>query len=324
MDKPKNTPPEEKSKLHPRSKHRQRYDFEKLVASSPDLKPYLITSPKNDLTIDFSDPEAVRLLNMALLKYHYGIKFWNIPREYLCPPVPGRADYLHYAADLLGNKNFAKVPTGPQIKCLDIGVGANCVYPLIGIQEYGWSFTGIDVDPVALEVGKKLIEYNPQLKNKLKLRYQHKPEHIFYGAIQPGEIFDLTICNPPFHGSLEEAKEGNRRKNKRLKTETSSESTFNFGGQSRELWTEGGERKFVQKMIHQSTKYPTACFWYTTLLSKKSNLNYIHRILKSTQALDVQTIPMQQGNKTSRMIAWTFLGKKQQKRWIDSRWKKQQ
>jgi 23S rRNA (adenine1618-N6)-methyltransferase len=36
------------------------------------------------------------------------------------------------------------------VRVLDIGVGANCVYPLIGHAEYGWRFLGVDIDEAAL------------------------------------------------------------------------------------------------------------------------------------------------------------------------------
>ena len=41
------------------------------------------------------------MLNRAILMHHYGVKSWDIPAGYLCPPIPGRADYIHSVADLL-------------------------------------------------------------------------------------------------------------------------------------------------------------------------------------------------------------------------------
>ena len=138
------------------------------------------------------------MLNKALLKHYYDIGKWNIPDNYLCPPIPGRADYIHHIADLLGSKNNNKIPTGNKIICLDIGVGANCVYPI--------------------------IELNPVLKGEIKLKLQQNPKDIFYGVI------------------------------------------------------------------------------------------------KKAEAVEVETIPMGQGNKKSRIIAWTFLTRGQQKIWMDTRW----
>jgi len=120
--------PKEKTGLHPRNKHRERYNFDELTVSCPELAPFVRVNDFNDESVDFSNPEAVMMLNKALLKHFYGIAHWNIPPGYLCPPVPGRADYIHHIAGLLGSCNRGKIPTGNQVKCLDIGVGANCIY----------------------------------------------------------------------------------------------------------------------------------------------------------------------------------------------------
>ena len=191
--------PKEKARLHPRNKHRERYDFKQLVESCPELAQFVKMNIYNDESVDFADPEAVLMLNKALLKHFYNIDFWDIPRNYLCPPIPGRADYLHHIADVLGSKNFGKIPMGESIKCLDIGVGANCVYPLIGNSAYGWSFVGSDIDTFSLESAQKIVDSNPGLEGKIELRFQKNPGDVFFGVIQKDEQFDLSICNPPFH-----------------------------------------------------------------------------------------------------------------------------
>ena len=91
--------------MHPRNKHVGRYDFEALTKSVPDLAAFVTLNPLKEQTIDFSNPEAVKALNRALLKTFYGVNRWDIPPGYLCPPVPGRADYIHYTADLLSSTN---------------------------------------------------------------------------------------------------------------------------------------------------------------------------------------------------------------------------
>ncbi len=313
--------PKEKSKLHPRNKHRERYDFKQLIGSCADLAQFVILNIYNDESIDFSNPEAVKMLNKALLKHYYDIESWDIPKDYLCPPIPGRADYMHHIADLLGSKNYGKIPTGIKIKCLDIGVGANCVYPIIGNKEYGWSFVGSDIDSVALESSKNIIESNPVLKEKVEIRFQNKSTDIFNGIIQKNEYFDLTICNPPFHASAKEAKSLALRKVSNLKNKKITNPILNFGGQNNELWCEGGEKKFVRDMILQSKQFSTSCFWFSTLISNQSNLKSIYEALTEAKAVEVKTIPMGQGNKISRIVAWTFLSAEEQKKWT-ANWKK--
>jgi 23S rRNA (adenine1618-N6)-methyltransferase len=312
--------PTEKTILHPRNKHRERYDFKQLTETCPELGKYVKLNPYGDESIDFANPKAVKWLNKALLKHYYDVDYWDIPTGYLCPPIPGRADYIHYAADLLGSSNNGKIPTGFKIKCMDIGVGASCVFPIIGNKEYGWSFIGSESDPVAIESASKIINYNAFLKRSIDLRFQENTKDIFHGIMERTEPVDITICNPPFHSSLEEAQEGTLRKLSSLNHKKITTPTLNFGGQTTELWCEGGEERFVRDMIRQSKQFGSNCFWFTTQISKQSHLASVYEALKNAGAVEVKTIPMGQGTKVSRIVAWTFLKKDQQNGWITSKW----
>jgi 23S rRNA (adenine1618-N6)-methyltransferase len=312
--------PKEKTQLHPRNKHRERYDFEQLIASCPELAEFVSLNKFDDESIDFFNPNAVKMLNKALLKHFYDISFWDIPKGYLCPPIPGRADYLHYVADLLGVTNNGRIPVGSRVKCLDIGVGSNCVYPIIGVSEYGWSFTGTEIDPVAIDSASRIIEMNPSLKGKVELRLQHNPKDFFRGIIQKDERFDLTICNPPFNSSLAEARSGTVRKLSNLTNKRPNKPILNFGGQSNELCCEGGELRFVDEMVRESKQYSEYCCWFSTLVSKESNLISVYNSLRKADPEDVKTIPMGQGNKISRIVAWTFFSMEKQEEWAKLRW----
>ncbi|MFK8006099.1 MAG: 23S rRNA (adenine(1618)-N(6))-methyltransferase RlmF [Saprospiraceae bacterium] len=302
----KKSQPNTKSKLHLRNPHRKRYDFKKLIASCQALSPFIIINDYGNESINFFDPKAVKMLNTALLKHYYEIDFWEIPPQYLCPPIPGRADYIHHIADLLSASNDGKIPTGEQVNCLDIGVGANCVYPIIGNKTYGWKFVGSDIDPKSVNAANKIIDSNPSLKNQIEIRFQKNKKDIFKGIIQKEEHFDLTICNPPFHVSAEEATRGTNRKLKNLTAEKPTKTVLNFGGKNNELWTKGGEKRFIKNMIRESKEFTESVKWFSTLVSKKSNLNAIYDSLKQVKAKDVKTIPMGQGQKISRIVAWTF------------------
>ena len=118
------------NKLHPRNQHLHGYDLDMLCDKHDALTPFIIVTPAGSKSIDFTNNTAVKTLNQALLKAHYKIDFWDIPEHNLCPPIPGRVDYIHYLADLLSDDNQQNIPTGRQIKVLDIGTGANLVYPL--------------------------------------------------------------------------------------------------------------------------------------------------------------------------------------------------
>lgn len=303
---PKKERPNEKPGLHPRNRHRERYKFDELIRAFPALGPFVRLNEYQDESIDFSNPDAVIMLNKALLKHYYDIDRWDLPAGYLCPPVPGRADYIHYIADLLASSNGGVIPTGPAIKCLDIGVGANCIYPIIGSKEYGWSFIGSDIEPAAIKSAQKIVDDNASLKEKIELRLQTHANEIFRGIIRKDEHIDITICNPPFHASLQEAQAGTLRKLSNLSHKRITKPTLNFGGKNTELWCEGGEEKFVQRMIKESKQFSSSCFWFSTLISKSSNLKGVYTALNQAKAVDVKTIPMSQGNKISRIVAWTF------------------
>jgi 23S rRNA (adenine1618-N6)-methyltransferase len=303
----------EKSNLHPRNPHRFRYDFEKLIKALPELASFVITNTHNEeQTIDFSNSDAVIALNKALLVSEYRIENWNIPSNYLCPPIPGRADYIHYLADLLAESNNGTIPKGENILGLDIGIGANCIYPILGNSSYGWSFVGVDIDETALQNCKKIIGQNPKLSEAISLQLQTTPRYIFKNIILPEDKFSFTICNPPFHSSETAASKANSRKVNQLK---SDEKQLNFGGKEAELWCAGGEIGFITQMIYESVKYPFQCFWFTTLVSKKDNLKTIYRTLNKVGAVTIKTIEMAQGQKRSRFVAWTFLSALQQKEW---------
>lgn len=309
-----------KSGLHPRNLHRDRYEFKGLCKTEPLLFPFVFENQYGDQTIDFANPEAVKALNRALLKHFYTIDFWDIPAGYLCPPIPGRADYIHYAADLLAQSNAGKLPPGRKVKVLDIGTGANLIYPILGNSSYDWSFTGAELDTKSIVSARQIIDKNPNLNGKVELRHQSDSSHILSGIIEKDEFFDLTICNPPFHESAAEAEAGSTRKVKNLKGKIGIQPPLNFGGQANELWCEGGESKFIERMIRESLEFKFSCFWFTTLVAKEVNLPSIYANLKRAGVVEMKTVPMSQGNKKSRMVAWTFLNPKQMGNWQKMRW----
>lgn len=305
----------EKTTLHPRNPHRFRYNFEKLIPNFPELKQFVFTNEHNSETIDFANPDAVKALNKAILISDYDIQNWDIPSSYLCPPIPGRADYIHYIADLLAKSNNEIIPEGENVIGLDIGIGANCIYPIIGNESYQWSFVGTDIDEKAIQNCKKIISENPKLIDAISLQLQVEPRFIFKNIILPEDKFAFTICNPPFHASQDEATKQSLRKVNNLEDKKSSKPLLNFGGQNAELWCSGGEIGFITQMIYESVKYPLQVFWFTTLVSKKDNLKSIYKTLNKVGAVEIKTIEMAQGQKTSRFVAWTFLSEKQQKDW---------
>jgi 23S rRNA (adenine1618-N6)-methyltransferase len=311
----------EKNNLHPRNAHRESYDFDQLISVCKELKSCVYINEHGVRSIDFSDPGAVRTLNKALLKQFYNVSGWGIPDGYLCPAIPGRADYIHNIADLLASCNDGKIPSGEKIIVLDIGTGASCVYPLIGFKEYGWRFIGSDVDPVAINSAEKIVRSNPAISGKIELRLQKDPNAIFRNILKSEERIDISLCNPPFHPSAEAAAAGAERKIRNLGDTSTGRPVLNFGGQTSELWFKGGEASFIYNTIIESAGIKNSVFWFTSLVSKKDSLPGIYKTLKKVEAAEVRTISMSQGQKQSRIVAWTFLDKARQEEWKTKHWK---
>ncbi|KTT11879.1 23S rRNA methyltransferase [Pseudomonas oryzihabitans] len=307
MTSPRRPLPGRPAPLHPRNRHQGSYDFPALMRVSPALKPFVAPTPRGNLSIDFTDPQAVRALNRALLALHHGVRDWDIPADFLCPPIPGRADYLHHLADLLAEGNGGQLPRGEGVRLLDVGTGANGVYPLIGFKEYGWHFVGSDIAPAALEAFSRTLAANPDCAAAIELRRQPDPQAIFAGILQPGEHYAATLCNPPFHASPTDAVRGSQRKWKNLgKTTGKQVPLLNFGGQAAELWCPGGEAAFIERMIRESRRFAPQVGWFTCLVSKASNLPMLQAALRREQASEIRVVAMAQGQKQSRFLAWRF------------------
>lgn len=299
-----------KRELHPRNKHNNGYDFALLVKHNPNLKQYITQTPRGEMSIDFNDSKSVKELNKALLLAYYQLQYWDLPNGHLCPPIPGRVDYIHHIADLLYNGK--QVLKSSNIKGLDIGVGANLIYPILGFAEYNWRFVGSDVNSESISWAKKIISHNPPLEKQIKIRRQKNKTQILSGIVNSQEYFDFIICNPPFHSSKEEALKSNRIKARKLKIQ----EQLNFGGVHSELWCKGGEFEFIYSMLMESEKFQTKILWFTCLVSKKDNLDKLLPYFKSNKKIrQYKIVDMAQGQKKSRFIAWTFLNESEIKQW---------
>ncbi len=272
-----------------KDKEANRYDFTLLTAACPELKEHVRDNGHGELSIDFFNPEAVKLLNKAILITDYKIQYWDIPKGALAPAIPGRASYIEHIEELLNGKKDG-------VRILDVGVGANCIYPIIGC----------DTNRVSIENAQKIVTRNSILRGKVELRLQQFQNNIFKGVIKDSEYFDITICNPPFHSSAEEAQQANIRKQRNLKGKKEAKPSLNFGGTNNELWCDGGELRFITRMIKEGRAFSKQCGWFTSLVSKEGNLKPIYHELRLIKAAEYGVIEMQKGNKSSRIIAWRY------------------
>lgn len=299
--------------FHPRNAHQGHYDFNALCTVCPALKPHIVITPRGEQSINFSDANAVVLLNTALLKQQYQIEHWILPAGYLCPPIPGRADYIHALADLLSHSTGQSLTqiSSANTHVLDIGTGASCIYPLLGARIYGWQFTATDIDKISVDTARFIVQHNHGLQKLIKPVLQKDASAIFNGIIRPQDFYHLTLCNPPFYRSLDEASAANARKVQNLARHnqnavSAKSGVRNFGGQKAELWCEGGELAFIKKMIDESRGYAQQVLWFTSLVSNKENLPALQKALQQAGVLQSQIIEMGQGQKISRLLAWSY------------------
>ena len=311
---------ETKSNLHERNRNRQRYDLKAMTQATPELSKYIKPNKNGEPSIDFSSKAAVRLLNQSILNHYYGIRHWEFPRDNLCPAIPGRAEYIHAIADLLSKSNQDKVPLGSKVTCLDVGIGASCIYPIIGVTEYDWNFIGSDIDERSIGSSNNIIDSNPSLSGKIKCVLQTDPRSIFQGILNEDEKIDVTLSNPPFHSSIKEAIESTQRKVRNLTGKNTAKTRRNFSGGNTELVYRGGELKFITNMINESQSISQNCLWFSSLVSKEYHLKKLQIRLKEIKAKDIKILEIKTGNKVSRVIAWTFHSKDERRSWSINKW----
>jgi 23S rRNA (adenine1618-N6)-methyltransferase len=294
--------------MHLDNPHRNPYNFEALIQTNQELEAFVFTNEHEIQTIDFANPKGVFQLNKALLLQHYKLDHYELPIGHLCPAVPGRADYLCHVKTFL-DERITVISETASYKVLDIGVGANCIYPIIGAQLFNWKMVGVDINSDAVASAKEIVAATKGLESNIDIRHQIDNANIFTGIIKKDEYFNVTVCNPPFHTSEIEASKGTMRKLANISKDKDyafrQELVQNFGGKANELWCNGGEALFIKRMIKQSLKYKKQVGVFTTLVSNKAHLNKLYKQLDKAKA-NHKTVVMHIGNKNSRMLAWSF------------------
>ena len=275
--------------MHPNSIFQDGYDFLALAEEESALKPLLFKNDFDKWTIDFSIKKNVRLFNQALMKKHFGIENWHIPDENLCPTLPGRADYLYYLKDIIGDGKR---------RILDIGTGASIVYPIVGNRLFSWSFVGSEISTKSISNAKNILEGNNISQQEIEIRQQTVKRNFFKNIVLENDHFDACICNPPFFESEEQARSWNWKKWK-------SEKSKSVGTLS-ELVVKGGEKKFISDMIKESMHYKKQFRLFTTLVSKQSSIPFIEKACKSAQVTSLEFVEMKTGRKVSRIAVWRF------------------
>ncbi|WPT17837.1 RNA N6-adenosine-methyltransferase mettl16 [Picochlorum sp. SENEW3] len=307
-------------RMHPKNIYSiEKPDFVELSRLYPSLKPFLKTTAVNTSTaaaaaassdegcrrisIDFQDDDACRELVRVQLHHDFGIE-WSLDPPYLVPPLANRLNYICWLDDVLSLWSRHRT----ERRCiLDIGCGANLIYPLLGASYVGWRCIGCDVNADALRVAARNREANPDLAPLIHLRLvsmqpcqqqpddgeTKNPKGIISSCIRDGDgELDACMCNPPFFSREEEA-------GKNPKTA--------FGGVSMEMVYPGGEEAFIKNMIWDSAKHTTACTWFSSMVGKKSTMKMARKMIHDLGRTVVRTTEFVQGKTSRWALAWSFV-----------------
>ncbi|XP_038886851.1 U6 small nuclear RNA (adenine-(43)-N(6))-methyltransferase isoform X1 [Benincasa hispida] len=331
----------EAATIHPRNKYAENPpDFALLASLYPSFQPFVFLHPRP--RIDWTDFNATRELTRVLLLHDHALHWW-IPDGQLCPTVPNRSNYIHWLEDLLSSDIVAKKnsDSGP-VRGLDIGTGANCIYPLLGASLLGWSFVGTDVTDVALEWAERNVKSNPHVSELIEIRKVDDISDDLSTELHNSVAVDseFKILNekdgmevaPPLPSSLSKetvhlekryhgppillgvVKDGEEFDFCMCNPpffESMDEAGLNpktsCGGTPQEMVCPGGERAFISRMIEDSIVLRQTFRWYTSMIGKKSNLSFLISKLWKVGVTVVKTTEFVQGQICRWGLAWSFM-----------------
>jgi 23S rRNA (adenine1618-N6)-methyltransferase len=276
-------------KMHPENKYyNNKPNFKLLAKKHPEFSKFVYKNKFNSYSINWKNKDAVKELCKTLLKEDFKIEYWDIPDGYLIPTITSRLNYLYWIKDLLqDSKRFDGI---------DIGTGANLIYPLLGNKIFKSKFVATDINEDSLKIAKEIITRNC-LDNEIKLVLQKNEENIFEGVISENDQFGFSMCNPPYFVIEEDVKQEN----------PNTDCQYN----EKEVYCRGGEYRFINNMIRESKVYKYNIIWFTTLVGKKKNYDLLLKLIKSDREIeDVRCTTFYQGKLARWGLAWTYLKKK--------------
>ncbi len=158
----------QKPGLHPRNRHQHRYDLAALCQTTPELTSFLIRTPAGEQSVDFANPQAVKRSIRRCWRIFMPLHTGTFRQGFMSAgawscglyPSSGGSAWRN-DREYSGAGNYS-----------GRGVGANCIYPLIGVHEYGWRFTGSEVSDAAMSSAQAIIQANTGLSRAIRLRRQ--------------------------------------------------------------------------------------------------------------------------------------------------------
>ncbi|XP_058831124.1 U6 small nuclear RNA (adenine-(43)-N(6))-methyltransferase [Topomyia yanbarensis] len=285
--------------MHPRNIYRQPPDFQDLVRQYPELNEVVTVDLNGRLKLDYKNKTALQLLSRCLLKRDFGIDI-EIPPDKLIPTLPLRLNYVLWLEDF--ETAFRLKLDKKELRGLDIGCGASCIYPLLCVSrsKHCWKMVGLEQAVDSVRYARANVERNG-LTGCIEIVQQNRNESTVlrdFFESRSNDKFDFCMCNPPFYDD-----DGMERQNRTGRRKEASNAS---SGSREELHVEGGEVGFVKKIIEESLELKEHVNIYTSMIGHKRNFEEILRILKGHCITNVTTTRFCQGNTTRWGVAWSF------------------
>ena len=289
--------------MHPRNRYKDRPpDFTALARGDAAFARLLLPGGQ----LDWSSPRSMTELCRVLLWHDFGVR-WELPPDRLCPTVPSRLNYLLWLEDLLalprtgdggrGGETAVPPPLG-----VDIGTGASCIYPLLGVAQLGWRFIATEIDPVSLGAARRNVSLN-SWEESIDVRAVSAPEELagtscqeaplLLGVLRADERVAFCMCNPPFYDEAEYPP-------------SPAAQHAPCAASHSEQFAPGGEVGFVLRLIRESQQLGTQVGWYSSLLGRKASLRPLLSALRKARASRVRTTELSQGVTLRWVVAWSF------------------
>jgi methyltransferase len=114
---------------------------------------------KGKIQLDFKDPKALRALTRCSLKKYFNLDV-EIPPDRLVPTLPLRLNVLLWIQDVLRAAEIVTEGVSQKVVGLDVGCGANCVFPLVGVRHFDWDFVATEADEEAVACARRNVTAN--------------------------------------------------------------------------------------------------------------------------------------------------------------------
>ncbi|KAF9494869.1 S-adenosyl-L-methionine dependent methyltransferase [Pleurotus eryngii] len=282
--------------MHFRNPYKEPPDFAILAEFYPKLRQYLIPGRDGHTAINFRNNDAQRALTEALMLRDFSIRL-TLPAERLCPPVPNRLNYILWLQDIVRHSPATLDGT---VRGLDVGTGASAIYPLLACKlESKWTFIATDVDKTSYKSALLNVARN-DLQERIKVQLSDADAPLFklLAVEDSSTVFSFTMCNPPFYATAEEVSRSAEMKH--------FPPNAACTGADVEMITNGGEARFVRRMVEESSQHPLRCRWYTSMLGKLSSLMEIVDDLKGNSVDNYAITEFTQGQTRRWAVGWSF------------------